>query len=54
MENKELINEIKKEITLLESWIDISITGGWSTHLNKPMQEKVKELKCLIYDINND
>lgn len=46
-----LIIEIKKEIELLESWIDMSTRGGWSTHLNAPMRARMLELKEIVYDL---
>lgn len=48
---EKLIIEIKKEIALLESWINTTNNGEWSTHLNEPMKKRVAELKCLIYDL---
>ena len=43
------IIEIRKEITLLESWILTTQSGGWSTHLIEPMKRRVAELKSVIY-----
>lgn len=53
MRENQLVEEIKKEIKLLESWIKTSNSGGWSTYLNEPMQKRVTELKSLIYDYEN-
>ena len=53
MEKEKLVTELKKEVSLLESWIKTTKYGGWSTHLVQPMQDRVTELKSLLYDINN-
>lgn len=46
-----LIQEIKKEIELLERWAYESKYGGWSTHQVKPQLDRAAELKQLIYDL---
>jgi len=42
------IDELKKEVQLLESWIATTETGCWSTHLQEPMKKRVLELKALL------
>lgn len=49
-----LIEEIKKEIELLESWAKESRSGGWSTHQVKPQLDRAQELKALLYDISKE
>lgn len=48
---EQLKEELRKEISLLESWIRLTNHGGWSTHLNTPMQNRINELKVLLYDL---
>jgi len=48
-----LIEEIKKEIELLEKWANQSIKGGWSTHQVEPQRNRANELKALLYDLKN-
>ncbi len=50
---EKLINELKKEINLLESWVKSTEGGGWSTHLVEPMKKRVSELKGIVYDYEN-
>jgi protein associated with RNAse G/E len=51
---EKLIAEIRKEVNLLESWIKTTKYGGWSTQLIEPMQNRLSELKSLLYDISNE
>lgn len=48
-----LLDEIKKEIGLLESWIKTTETGGWSTQNLQSMKKRVAELKAIVYDYEN-
>lgn len=47
-----LIQEIKKEIALLEVWANESLSGGWSTHQVDAQKRRANELKALLYDLN--
>lgn len=49
---EKLIQEIKKEISILERWANESLSGGWSTHQVKAQQQRALELKALLYDLN--
>lgn len=44
---------IKDEITLLQSWIDQSKTGGWSTHLVKPMEDRILQLQKIHFELSS-
>ena len=44
---------IKEEITLLQSWIDQSKTGGWSTHLVKPMEDRILQLQKIHFELSS-
>lgn len=50
---EKMIAELKKEVQLLESWIRTTKYGGWSTQILEPMENRVTELKSLLYDISN-
>ncbi len=41
---------IKEEISLLQKWVNTTKNGGWSTHLVKPMQDRILYLKGVLYD----
>ena len=53
MEEK-LVNELEKEVRLLESWIKTTKNGGWSTQNLEGMKKRVLELKGILYDIHNE
>lgn len=48
---EKLIQEIRKEIELLERWANESKNGGWSTHQVDAQLKRAQELKSLLYDI---
>lgn len=41
---------IEQEIELLKGWVKESLTGGWSTHLVKPMEERINYLTHLLQE----
>jgi len=46
-----LLAELLREVELLERWVSETKSGGWSTHLVQPMEERIKELKVLLFDM---
>lgn len=46
-----LLKELEKEIDFLQGCVDETNGGGWSTHLNTRMINRIKELKVLVYDL---
>jgi len=52
-----LLAELLREVELLERWVSETKEGGWSTHLIvklkiiEPMEERIKELKTLLFDM---
>ena len=44
---------IKDEVELLQSWIDQSKTGGWSTHLVKPMEDRILYLQKIHFELSS-
>ncbi len=49
---KKLISIIEDEIEFLEKNIESTLAGNWSLHNVKREKERIKELKCELYDIN--
>lgn len=47
------MNELKKEVKLLDSWINEIEHGGWSSQNLDAMKKRRNELKAFLYDINN-
>ncbi len=41
---------IEEEIKLLVDWVSDTTSGGWSTHLVKPMQKRIIQLKAYLFD----
>lgn len=50
---KKLIEIIKEEIKILETWAEDSLKGGWSTHQVKAQKDRAIYLKGILYDIEN-
>jgi len=46
-----LLAELLREVELLERWVSETKSGGWSTHLVQPMEDRIKELKVLLFDM---
>ena len=50
---EKLIQELRKEVNLLESWTRTTRTGGWSTQNLDAMEKRIGELKAILYDYDN-
>ena len=47
-----LIAELRKDLSLLNKWISITETGGWSTQNLKDMKKRRDEIKAVLFDVS--
>lgn len=45
------VEQIEKEIKILDGWVNETKTGGWSTQNLEQMQKQSKDLKNFLYDL---
>ncbi len=51
---EKLLYEINKEIELLQRWLNETVYGGWSQHLNESLRKRITELKSFMWSKHDE